>query len=70
MDNSDTHQKKNICIIVLTLYANIDKVEIFHILCDKVALVTLRRSEWETRSRDQIVFRKVWTIHIENVDKR
>ena len=58
MDNSDTYQKKTICIIVLTLYANIDKVEIFHILCDKVALLTLRRSEWETRSRDQIVLER------------
>ena len=53
-----------------TLYTNIDKVEIFHILRDKVALLTLRRSEWETRNFNQIIFRKAWTIYIENVDKR
>ena len=29
----------------------------------------MRRSECGTRNRHQIIFRKIWSIYIENVDK-
>ena len=48
-------------------YANIDKTEIFHALCDKVALLTNRCSERVTGNRHQIIFWKAWIMPIENV---
>ena len=47
---------------LLLQYPNIDKVEIFHVLHNKAALLTTRRSERGTRNRHQIIFRKAWTI--------
>ena len=44
------------------LYYNIDKVKIFCVIHDKVALLTRRCSEWGTRNRHQRIFRKVLTI--------
>ena len=49
---------------------NMEKVEIFHVLHHKVALLMRRRSEQRTRNRHQRIFGKVWTIHIENVDQK
>ena len=49
--------KKAICII--KYYTNIDKVKMFHVLHNKVALLTRRRSERGTRNRHQRTFRKV-----------
>ena len=63
---SDTLLRKK-----LLVYTNIDKVEIFHVLCNKVALLTMRHSQRGARNRHQRVFRKVWTIiYIENVDQK
>ena len=58
-------QKKAICINSILVYSvsqyhtNIDKVEMFYILHNKVALLTRRYSERETRNRHQIIFGKV-----------
>ena len=49
---------------------NMEKVEIFHVLHHKVALLMRRRSEQRTRNRHQRIFGKVWTIYIENVDQK
>ena len=43
-------------------YTNIDKVKIFCVLHDKVALLRRRYSERETRNRHQRIFRKVLTM--------
>ena len=59
-----TSQKKAICInstlvySVSQYYTNIDKVEMFYVLHNKVALLTRRHSEWGTRNRHQTIFRK------------
>ena len=42
----------------------------FHVLHNKVALLMRRRSEQGIRNCHQIIFRKVWTIYIENVDQK
>ena len=60
----ETYQKKAINSILLQ-YTNIDTVKIFCVLHDQVALLTRRCSEWETRNRHQIIFRKVLTIGIQ-----
>ena len=44
--------------------SNIENVEIFHGLHDKVALLMRRRSERGTRNRHQNIFGKVQTMHI------
>ena len=41
---------------------NIGKVEIFHVLHDKVALLMKRRYEHGTKNSHQKIFRKVWII--------
>ena len=41
---------------------NIEKVEMFHALHDKVALLMKRHYERETRNCLQKKFRKIWTI--------
>ena len=41
---------------------NIGKVEIFHVLHDKVALLMKRRYERGTKNSHQKIFRKVWII--------
>ena len=51
-------------------YTNTEKVEIFHVLHNQGALLMKRRSEWGTRNCHQVIFRKVWTIHKENVDQK
>ena len=43
-------------------YTNIDKVKIFCVLHDKVALLTKRYCQWETRNRHQRIFRKALTM--------
>ena len=43
-------------------YTNIDKVKIFCVSLDKVALQTRKCSEQGTRNRQQRIFRKVLTI--------
>ena len=49
-----------------------EKVEIFHVLRNKVALLMRRRSEQGTRNCHQPIFRKVFIIciYIENVDQK
>ena len=51
-------------------FTNIEKVKILHVLNNKVALLTRKRSERGTRNYRQIIFRKVWTMYIENVDQK
>ena len=60
----ETSQKKAFC------NNNIEKVEILHVLHDKVALLMRRNSERRTRNCHQIIFGKVWTIYVENVDQK
>ena len=60
VNKRETYQKKAINSILLQ-YNNIGKVKIFCVLRD---LLT-RCSEWETRNRRQIIFRKVLTIDIQ-----
>ena len=55
----ETSQKKSYLYLS---YTNIDKVKIFCVLHDKVALLTRRYSERETRNRHQRIFRKVLTM--------
>ena len=64
MHKWETSQKKAFC------NTNIEKVEILHVLHAKVALLMRRRSELGTRNCHQIIFRKVWTRYIENVDQK
>ena len=64
MHKWETPQKKAFC------NTNIEKVEILHVLHDKVALLIRRRSERGTRNCHQRVCRKVCTIYIENVDQK
>ena len=52
MHKSETSQK----------ISNIDKVKMFCVLHDKVALLTRRRSEWGKTDCHRIIFRKVLTI--------
>ena len=65
-------QKRAICILYFCIakYTNTEKVEIFHVLHNQGALLMKRRSEWGTRNCHQVIFRKVWTIHKENVDQK
>ena len=56
--------------LFVSKYTNTEKVEIFHVLHNQGALLMKRRSEWGTRNCHQVIFRKVWTIHIENVDQK
>ena len=51
-------------------YTNIEKVEKLHVLHDKVALLIRKCFERGTRNHHQIIFRKVWTMYIENVDQK
>ena len=51
-------ERSYLCHSILTL----TKVEIFHDLHKKAALLTMRRSEWGARNCHQIILRKVWTI--------
>ena len=60
----ETSQKKAFC------NTNIEKVEILHVLHDKIALLMRRRSERGTRNCHQRLLRKVWTIYIENFDQQ
>ena len=48
--------------VLVLWYTNIDKVTIFCVLHDKVALLTRRRSERATRNREEITLRKSLTI--------
>ena len=63
--SQQTSQKKAICINSILVYSvsqyytNIDKVEVFHILHNKAALLTRRHSERGLRNRHQIIFGKV-----------
>ena len=50
-------------------YTNIDKVKIFCVSLDKVALQTRKCSEQGTRNRQQRIFRKVLTIQ-EKIDQK
>ena len=59
----ETSQKKAFC------NTNIEKVEILHVLHDKVALLMRKRSVRGTRNHYQRIFRNVWAIYIENVDQ-
>ena len=56
--------------LFVSKYTNTEKVEIFHVLHNQGAPLMKRRSEWGTRNCLQVIFRKVWTIHIENVDQK
>ena len=56
--------------LFVSKYTNTEKVEIFHVLHNQGALLMKRRSEWGTRNCHQVIFRKVWTIHKENVDQK
>ena len=49
-------------------HTNIDKVEVFCVLHDKVSLPT-RCLERGTGNRQQIIFGKVWTRYIQNIDQ-
>ena len=49
--------------------SNIEKVEIIHVLHNKVTLLR-RRSERGTRNRHKNIFRKVLPIYIENVNQK
>ena len=52
-------------------YTNIDTFEIFHALHNRVALLTRRYSERGTQNRrDQRIFRKFWTRHMQNFDQK
>ena len=51
-------------------HTDIEKVEIFHVLHNKVALLLRRRSKRGTRNHHQIIFSKVWTIYIENAGQK
>ena len=48
--------------VLVLWYTNIDKVTIFCVLHDKVALLTRRRSGRATRNREEITLRKSLTI--------
>ena len=50
--------RKNL-FVLYSIYTNIAKVEIFHVLRNKVALLTRSHSEQGTRNRHQRIFRKV-----------
>ena len=65
-----TDQARNVSEKMYLYYilTNIDKVKIFWILHDTVALLTRRHSERGTRNCHEIIFRKLFTI-IENVDQ-
>ena len=45
--------------VLYSIYTNIAKVEMFHVLRNKVALLTRSHSEQGTRNRHQRIFRKV-----------
>ena len=64
MHKWETSQEKAVC------NTYIEKVEILHVLHNKVALLMRRRSEPGTRNCHQIIFRRVWTIYIENVNQK
>ena len=51
-------------VFVVLQYTKVDKVKIFCVLHDKVALLTRRRSERGTRNRYKIISRKLLTIYI------
>ena len=62
--------RKKAIYLYFNTYTNIDKVKIFCVIHGKVALLTRKCSdEWETRNRNQRIFRKVLTI-LENVDQK
>ena len=48
------------------MYTNIYKSEIFHVLYDKVALLTRRHSEHGKINESKDIFKKVWTRYIQN----
>ena len=50
--------RKNL-FVLYSIYTNIAKVEMFHVLRNKVALLTRSHSEQGTRNRHQRIFRKV-----------
>ena len=50
--------RKNL-FVLYSIYTNIAKVEMFHVLRSKVALLTRSHSEQGTRNRHQRIFRKV-----------
>ena len=56
--------------LFVSKYTNTENVEIFHVLHNQGAPLMKRHSEWGTRNCLQVIFRKVWTIHIENVDQK
>ena len=56
MYKTETSQEKAFC------NSNIEKVEILHVLHNKVALLMRKHSEWGTRNCHQKSFRKVWII--------
>ena len=50
--------RKNL-FVLYSIYTNIAKVEMFHVLRNKVALLTRSHSEQGTRNCHQRIFRKV-----------
>ena len=52
------HRKKLFVLYIASILPNTEKVEI-PCLHNKVALLMRRLSEWETRNRHQIIFKKV-----------
>ena len=48
-------------------HTNIDKVKIFYVLHDQVALLTRRCSELGTRNRHQRIVKKIFTIYIQKM---
>ena len=50
--------------------SNIEKVEIIHVLHNKVTLLMRRRSEQGTRNCHKNIFRNVLTMYIENVNQK
>ena len=41
-----------------------------HVLHDEVSQLMRKRSDCETTNRHQRIFRKVWTMYLENLDQK
>ena len=55
--------RKKLYICIIYTYTNIDKVKIFYVIHNEVALLTRKCSERGTRNCHQRMFRKVLTIN-------
>ena len=55
-------------LFVLQYISNV-KVEIFHVLQDKVSPPTRRCAERGAKNRQEMIFKKVWTRYEQNFDK-